>query len=99
MACADAPCIPACPTGALLPTPILSAVMGTAVIDRDSCLGWNEQRCTRCRDACPAKDDAVLIAPDGRVFIDPRSCIGCGLCRAACPTSPKSIEVEPPPRY
>lgn len=98
-ACHDTPCIPVCPTGALLPIDIRHAVLGTAVIDRDTCLGWNEQTCTRCADACPVSAEAVLVVPDGRVFIDPRACIGCGLCRAACPTRPKSVEIEPPPRY
>lgn len=99
VACADAPCMPACPSGALLVTPVSEFILGTAILDRDTCIAWNGTRCDKCFRACPVRDGAVLIAPDGRVFIDPRACIGCGLCRAACPTRPVSIEIEPPPRF
>lgn len=99
VACADTPCMTACAPGALRVIPIEQTVMGTAVLDRDTCLAWRGTACDRCHRACPVREDSVLIAPDGRVFIDPRSCIGCGMCRAACPTQPVSIEVEPPSRF
>jgi MauM/NapG family ferredoxin protein len=98
VACADVPCSRSCSAGALLPVQVPEIVLGTAHLERESCLAWNGTPCDRCHVACPVRDDAVVIAPDGRVYIDPRACIGCGLCRAACPTSPKSVEIEPPPR-
>lgn len=99
VACFDAPCMPACPTGALRMVEISTAVMGTAVVDRDLCLAWTGGSCTACYDACPFQDDAILHDEDGKPYIDPRECIGCGMCRAPCPTAPKSIKVRPPPRF
>ena len=95
-ACVDTPCSAACPTGALIVEPITEAWMGTARIDRETCRAWHGQSCRSCFQICPRKDLAVLIDDDGRVFIDPRECIGCGLCVVVCPTRPRSIEVEPP---
>jgi ferredoxin-type protein NapG len=89
----------ACEPGALQVIPITQAVMGTAILDRDTCAAWRGTPCDKCYRACPVREDTVLIAPDGRVFIDPRTCIGCGMCRAACPTNPVSIEIEPPSRF
>lgn len=97
--CDDAPCMPACPVGALEVMDMGDAVMGTAVLDRANCLAWGGGTCERCIDACPYPDDAILADEEGRVYIDARQCIGCGLCRAACPTHPKSITILPPPRY
>lgn len=102
--CKEPPCMPACPTGALRLVDMRDAVMGTAVIERETCLAWtgesfHGQPCSRCVRACPYPGDAILTDESGRPFVDPRHCIGCGLCRAACPTDPRSVEIEPPPRF
>ena len=97
--CEDAPCMAACPTGALQEIPMSEAVMGTATIDRDTCRAWIGATCDRCIQACPYPDDAILADEDGRVYVDPRSCIGCGRCVKACPTRPRSVKVDPPPRF
>jgi MauM/NapG family ferredoxin protein len=99
VACSHMPCIPACADGALIPMALADVVMGTASIDRETCLAWNDGNCSRCIDACPVADTAMLQDEEGRVYIDPRNCIGCGMCRAVCPTDPKSITVRPPPRF
>ena len=98
-ACRDTPCISACPTGALLPLRIEDAVIGSAHLTRDRCLAWEGTACDRCLTACPFPDDALLHDEQGRPWIDPRHCIGCGLCVAVCPTKPKAIRIEPPPRF
>lgn len=98
-ACEDVPCAQACPTGALQVIPIADAWMGTAVLNRDTCRTWSHQPCVSCLRICPVGEAAVLADEKGRVHIDPRGCIGCGLCVAVCPTKPKSIEVEPPSNW
>lgn len=99
VACAHVPCAPACPTGALSRVRIEDAVLGTAEIDRDLCRPWNGKACDRCHVACPVRDTAMVIDEEGRPYIDPRHCIGCGMCRWACPTNPKAVKVRPPPRF
>lgn len=94
VACRDVPCAEACPTGALEPIDIRDAWLGTAWVDRDTCLTWNGTPCVRCYDGCPVRDDVIVFDDDGRLFIDSRTCIGCGICVAVCPTRPKSVEVE-----
>lgn len=96
-ACPDVPCAHACPTGALLPLEIEDAWMGTAVLNRDTCRSWNDELCDACVRICPIGEAAILADDEGRVYIDARGCIGCGLCIVVCPTRPRSIEVEPPP--
>lgn len=95
-ACEDIPCVYACPTGALQVLPIEDAWMGTAVLDRDTCRAWNDEYCISCLRICPVGEAAILADDEGRVYIDARGCIGCGLCVVVCPTRPKSIDVEPP---
>lgn len=99
VACEDTPCIKACPTGALLPTPIEQAVIGSAHLMRERCDAWQGEECALCVKACPYPDDAIITDEQGRPYIDPRSCIGCGRCVAACPTKPKAIRIDPPPRF
>lgn len=95
-ACEEVPCARACPTGALELAPIEMAWMGTAVLDRDTCRAWAGVECSSCMRICPIGDAAILSDEDGRVYIDARGCIGCGLCVIVCPTRPRSIDVEPP---
>ena len=95
VACEGLQCMSACPTGALLPTPLAQIKMGTAV--------WRSQHCTRhtrhddcrqCVDICPMGETAIdLLFND--VVVKPLGCIGCGLCQLHCPTSPKAIAVIP----
>lgn len=95
-ACRDVPCAKACPTGAIQVLPIETAWMGTALLDRDTCRSWAGEDCSSCVRICPIGEAAILADDDGRVYIDARGCIGCGLCVIVCPTRPRSIDVEPP---
>ena len=100
IACKDTPCITACDDEALMPLAIEDAAMGTAKIDRSTCKPWSDKgECTRCIGACPFPGDAILADEDGKPFIDPRHCIGCGLCVRACPTRPRSVKIKPSPRF
>ena len=95
VACEGLQCMSACPTGALLETPLAQIKMGTAV--------WHVQHCTRhtrhddcraCVDICPMGQTAIDLAGN-EVAVKPLGCIGCGLCQLHCPTSPKAITVIP----
>lgn len=96
VACKDVPCAEVCPTNALTMLDIKDAYLGTAWIDRDTCIAWDDtdRSCTKCYTACPFKEDAILYDSDGKMYVDASHCIGCGICVVACPTKPKSIEVE-----
>jgi len=78
-------CIDVCPTGALKPFDYLSERIGTAVIDEDRCLAWNQRGCDRCIDACSY--EAITKDEAGRPVIDADKCNGCGICTYVCPAS------------
>lgn len=92
--CDSLACMNHCPTGALLPTPLVLIDMGTARWNPDTCVRTSGEDCTICVDHCPVGEMALRV--NGRrieVFED--GCIGCGVCQHDCPTSPKSIVVQP----
>lgn len=94
-ACKTTPCITSCNDGALLPTAIENVRMGTAFIHRERCFEWLDTKdCDRCFRACPFPVDVLLTDEEGKPYIDPRTCIGCGICVKACPASPRAIEVD-----
>jgi Fe-S-cluster-containing dehydrogenase component len=89
--CADAPCIPACPAGALS----RDARTGAVVVDADpdserACIG-----CMLCRKACPW--DVPRRHPERRVAIKCDLCAGREggpVCVEMCPLSGKALRVE-----
>jgi MauM/NapG family ferredoxin protein len=92
--CDGLQCMHACPTGALVPTPIGDIDMGTASWHPLSCVRTAGQSCQICVDVCPVGEVAIRL--DGaRVDVLPDGCTGCGLCQNRCPTTPKSITVTP----
>lgn len=92
--CGD--CMTACPTGALKPTPVGDIRIGIAVIQPDTCLGYQGKTCRACNEACPLEPNAIDF--DASVpKVDSRICTGCGLCVHACPTRPPSVLVLPRP--
>lgn len=71
--CGTAPCVNACPTGALSKDPATKAVL----VDKDKCTG-----CRSCAGACPF--DSITF-PEGKAIF----CTLCGgdpLCVKECPT-------------
>lgn len=72
--------------------------MGKAVIDRDLCVAWKEERvCYICDEVCPV--GAVDLKREGgatpKPVVNPAKCTGCGLCEWKCPVRPPAIYVIP----
>ena len=88
--CADAPCIAACPTGALA----RDERTGAIAVDADSdsptaCIG-----CMRCRKACPW--DVPQRHPERKVAIKCDLCAGRAggpVCVEMCPLSGKALRI------
>jgi ferredoxin len=80
-------CMVACPTEALVETPLNEIDMGIAQIDRAACYPWVDRGiCGACVSVCPLGERAIgfemwnqyrPVIKDG--------CVGCGLCVEVCP--------------
>lgn len=77
--------------------------IGTAFIDRGRCLPWGmDTQCIVCEEVCPSSPKAVhykvetVIHRDGSSeelklpIVDPKQCIGCGVCETRCPVFDKA---------
>jgi MauM/NapG family ferredoxin protein len=94
-------CGQVCPTGAIRALALeekKNAKLGTAVIDRERCLVWAEDKlCLICDEQCPY-NAIVFKWQEGfrRPFVEANKCNGCGFCEAKCPVKGASaIEVYP----
>jgi ferredoxin-type protein NapF len=86
-------CIRVCPTSALKKVPKEEVDIGTAVIQRDQCLAWqNKKRCKVCYKSCPLK--AIELKKKRYPILLVEKCNGCGICLRKCPTAPKSITIS-----
>ena len=83
-----------CPTEALRKLPYEEkrfAKIGTAVIDKNRCLAWEQNKeCLVCDEVCPyhAIDPTVLQTARGMFkvpVVDADLCMGCGMCEQRCP--------------
>ncbi len=94
-------CATACPTGALKPfTPdregwVAGVAMGKARVDQSQCYSYAGRTCGACYRACPLAGQALLIGVYETPRIDPRFCVGCGLCEQSCLHVPQAIRVVP----
>lgn len=96
-------CWQVCPTGALVEVDADSMKLGTAEVNRDTCLEWaHGQVCLVCQEVCPFQ--AVEMTGgygygQGRgrrgPMVNRSVCAGCGACEHHCPTEPTSIAVSP----
>ena len=91
-----------CPTDAIRMVDLAEkayAKIGNAVIDRNRCVVWEQDRiCLVCDENCPYGAIYWEEAADGkrRPFVDENRCNGCGQCEYACPVEGSSaIRIYP----
>lgn len=96
-----AACGTVCPAQAILALPLKEkrwAKIGTAVIDRKTCLAWAEdKRCMVCKENCPYGAIDVVIRSGHKApvpVVHENRCYGCGFCEKHCPQSPPAIVVD-----
>lgn len=96
-------CGAVCPTGAIRELVLEErrwAKTGTAMILKERCLAWEQQkRCMVCDEVCPYKAVKFRTVPDNPVpvpeVIEDR-CSGCGFCEHHCPVLNQSAIVVTP---
>lgn len=101
-----------CPVQAIPPLPLAEkrqAVIGKAVLDRNRCIPWSQERpCIICEEMCPLPEKAIQLetlqvpGPNGalielqRPHVIYERCIGCGICETRCPlVGAAAIQVLP----
>lgn len=94
-------CSQVCPTGAIRTVDLEereTLIIGTAVILRDLCIPWSEDRdCIVCEEMCPTATKSIrftekmITRNDGSrgivklPYVLEDICIGCGICENKCP--------------
>ena len=89
-------CPPVCPSGALKRTLTRKEEvrMGTAIIDKKTCLAWQGTLCRSCFDDCPIFDEAIKMDDKLQPVVVKDKCVGCGVCENVCPADPAAIVVQ-----
>lgn len=83
-------CARVCPAGAIERTEPGKVRIGTARLNRRSCLGWRGEPCLVCQERCRFN----AIGADGlRPVVIEKRCTGCGACEETCPADPSAIRV------
>ena len=98
-------CWQVCPTSALVEVDPSQMKLGTASVNRNTCLEWElGQACLVCQEVCPFQAVDV-VERGGQGYgrgrgrrgpqVNRSKCAGCGACENHCPTEPTSIAVSP----
>ncbi len=98
-------CWQVCPVKAIVEVDPSKMKIGTASVDRDTCLEWrHEQICLVCQEVCPFQAiDVIESGGQGQgrgrgrrgPSVNRSLCAGCGTCEKNCPVEPSSITVSP----
>ncbi len=90
-------CPPVCPSGALNRKlqQKQDIRMGTAVINKNTCLPWQGTLCRSCYENCPIFNEAIVMDDELRPVVDEKKCIGCGICENVCPVEQAAIVARP----
>ncbi len=96
VACADMPCVKACPTGALtLPTNGWTGYrLGLVMLVPERCVTFEGSPCRVCVDACPMGNAALGQDEAGHPVLKREGCVGCGMCVRECIASPSAFEFK-----
>ncbi|BBB90177.1 MAG TPA: 4Fe-4S binding protein [Methylomusa anaerophila] len=87
-------CPKVCPSGALKDVAVADVKIGTAAIDKKTCLAWAQGKlCLVCAEQCPVH--AVVMDEAKRPAIDAGKCVGCGACENSCPLEDPAVVVAP----
>jgi len=88
-------CPSVCPSSALKRTLAKKEEvrMGSAEIDKKTCLAWQRTLCRSCYDDCPIFDEAVKMDDKLQPVVDKKKCVGCGICENVCPADPAAVVV------
>jgi len=76
------------------------AKTGTAMINRQKCLAWEQQKpCMVCDEVCPYKAVEFRQIPDNPVAVpevNEQKCAGCGYCEHYCPVQNQAAIIVTP---
>jgi ferredoxin-type protein NapF len=64
-------------------------VIGSAVLDRSTCIAWDDVICMACSGRC--EYHAIHTTHQRRAQVDAAVCNGCGQCVSACPVHALTI--------
>jgi ferredoxin-type protein NapG len=87
-------CSKVCTSGALRSAEKAKVRMGTAQINRDTCLAWQGDECKVCYTSCPFYNQAIKLEDHKRPVVDRDICVGCGICEYVCILEYPAISVK-----
>ncbi|MCL6572452.1 MAG: 4Fe-4S dicluster domain-containing protein [Bacillus sp. (in: Bacteria)] len=85
-------CIDVCPTASLSYMDFRAhPFLGTVMVEKTSCLGFQQVLCDYCVRACPVYGAISII--EGIPLVSEQKCTGCGICIASCIAEEKALKI------